>query len=65
MRYQGPKERHLETLLYNTLRSIILTRHIPRTLVQITLQVKSLPEEDASTGVDPVRFHAADKATES
>ncbi|KAF2627269.1 hypothetical protein BU25DRAFT_368115 [Macroventuria anomochaeta] len=47
-----PRERHLETLLHNTLRSIILTRLIPRTLVQITLQVRSLPEEDTSTGVN-------------
>ncbi|KAF1847154.1 uncharacterized protein K460DRAFT_413952 [Cucurbitaria berberidis CBS 394.84] len=48
----SPKERHLETLLHNTLRSIILTRLIPRTLVQITLQIRSLPEEDDSTGVN-------------
>ncbi|KAH6641986.1 hypothetical protein C7974DRAFT_93213 [Boeremia exigua] len=47
-----PRERHLETLLHNTLRSIILTRQIPRTLVQITLQVRSLPEEDTTTGVN-------------
>ncbi|KAF1971043.1 hypothetical protein BU23DRAFT_556321 [Bimuria novae-zelandiae CBS 107.79] len=47
----SPKERHLETLLHNTLRSIILTRSIPRTLVQITLQVRSLPDEESSTGV--------------
>jgi exosome complex component RRP46 len=48
----APRERHLETLLYNTLRSIILTRLIPRTLVQITLQVRSLPEEDTSAGAN-------------
>ncbi|KAH9877901.1 hypothetical protein J1614_003118 [Plenodomus biglobosus] len=48
----SPKERHLETLLHNTLRSIILTRLIPRTLVQITLQIRSLPEEESSTGVN-------------
>ncbi|KAJ4372811.1 exosome non-catalytic core subunit rrp46 [Didymella sp. IMI 355093] len=47
-----PRERHLETLVYNTLRSVILTRLIPRTLVQITLQVRSLPEEDSSAGVN-------------
>jgi len=50
----GPKERHLETLLHSTLRSIILTRMIPRTLVQITLQVRSLPEEDSNTGINTV-----------
>ncbi|KAF2260163.1 hypothetical protein CC78DRAFT_523713 [Lojkania enalia] len=48
----SPKERHLETLLHNTLRSIILTRSIPRTLVQITLQIRSLPEEDSVLGVN-------------
>ncbi|EDU48835.1 conserved hypothetical protein [Pyrenophora tritici-repentis Pt-1C-BFP] len=30
----SPRERHLETLVHNTLRSIILTQSIPRTLVQ-------------------------------
>lgn len=34
------------------MRSVILTQSIPRTLVQITLQVRSLPEEDAVTGVN-------------
>ncbi|KAF2466067.1 uncharacterized protein BDR25DRAFT_269156 [Lindgomyces ingoldianus] len=48
----SPKERHLETLLHNTLRSIILTRSIPRTLVQITLQVRSLPEGGTVTDVN-------------
>jgi exosome complex component RRP46 len=50
----APRERHLETLIHNTLRSIILVRSIPRTLVQVTLQVRSLPEEEASTGVSSV-----------
>jgi len=48
----SPKERHLETLLHNTLHSIILTRLIPRTLVQVTLQIRTLPEEEESTGVN-------------
>ncbi|OAL05369.1 hypothetical protein IQ06DRAFT_67949 [Phaeosphaeriaceae sp. SRC1lsM3a] len=48
----SPRERHLELLLHNTLRSIILVRMIPRTLVQITLQVRSLPEEEAHMGID-------------
>jgi exosome complex component RRP46 len=46
----SPRERHLETLLMRTLRAIILTREIPRTLVQITLQVRSLPEDAGSGG---------------
>ncbi|KAF2736081.1 hypothetical protein EJ04DRAFT_463778 [Polyplosphaeria fusca] len=48
----SPKERHLETLLHNTLRSITLIRSIPRTLVQITLQIRSLPEGEAAVGVN-------------
>ncbi|KAH9871345.1 hypothetical protein IAQ61_005524, partial [Plenodomus lingam] len=48
----SPKERHLETLLHNTIHSIILARLIPRTLVQITLQIRSLPEVESSTGVN-------------
>jgi len=54
MEHPGPKERHLETLLHNTLHSIILTRLIPRTLVQVTLQIRTLPEEEESTGVNTV-----------
>jgi exosome complex component RRP46 len=50
----GPRERHLELLVHSTLRSVILVRAIPRTLVQITLQVRSLPEEDATCGIDSV-----------
>ena len=55
--HAGPKERHLETLVHNTLHSIILTRLLPRTLVQITLQIRSLPEEEAATGVNTVCDH--------
>ncbi|KAF2198462.1 hypothetical protein GQ43DRAFT_400846 [Delitschia confertaspora ATCC 74209] len=46
----SPKERHLETVLTNTLRGIILTRRMPRCLVQITLQVHSSAEEHTSLG---------------
>jgi len=53
--HPGPRERHLETLLHSTLRTLILARSIPRTLVQITLQVRSLPEEDSITGLNTVR----------
>ncbi|KAF1832645.1 hypothetical protein BDW02DRAFT_631882 [Decorospora gaudefroyi] len=48
----SPRERHQETLLHNTLRSIILTRTLPRALIQITLQVRTLPLEDGTTGVN-------------
>ncbi|KAF2011321.1 hypothetical protein BU24DRAFT_397762 [Aaosphaeria arxii CBS 175.79] len=46
-----PRERHLETLVHDTLRSVVLVEKIPRTLVQVTLQVRSLPEEE-SGGAD-------------
>ncbi|KAF2489664.1 hypothetical protein BU16DRAFT_162381 [Lophium mytilinum] len=46
----GPRERHLESLIQSTLRHIILTRAHPRTLIQVTLQVTSLPEEESSVG---------------
>ncbi|KAF4554879.1 Exosome complex component RRP46-like protein [Elsinoe fawcettii] len=39
----GPKERHIETLIHATLRHIILTHLHPRTLIQITLQILSVP----------------------
>lgn len=49
----SPKERHLEALIQATLRHIILVRSYPRTLIQVTLQVRSLPEEE-SAGVGSV-----------
>ncbi|KAI9717645.1 MAG: hypothetical protein M1812_004590 [Candelaria pacifica] len=45
----GTRERHLEAILHSTLRHIILTQNHPRTLVQITLQVTSIPENDSIT----------------
>ncbi|OCK79366.1 hypothetical protein K432DRAFT_405635 [Lepidopterella palustris CBS 459.81] len=45
----SPNERHLETLIQATLRHVILVQNFPRTLIQVTLQVRSLPEEQ-STG---------------
>ncbi|KAK7718248.1 exosome non-catalytic core subunit rrp46 [Botryosphaeria dothidea] len=44
----SPKERHLETLIHNTLRHVILVRNHPRTLIQVTLQVLSVPEGDSA-----------------
>lgn len=42
----GPRERHLETLVHNTLRHVLLARMHPRTLIQITLQVLAVPEDE-------------------
>ncbi|KZF23668.1 hypothetical protein L228DRAFT_122105 [Xylona heveae TC161] len=42
------RERHLESILHSTLRHIILVQNHPRTLIQITLQVLSTPEGDAT-----------------
>ncbi|PSK35991.1 Exosome complex component RRP46 [Elsinoe australis] len=43
----GPKERHLETLIHSTLRHLILIHLHPRTLIQITLQILTLPESES------------------
>ncbi|KAI9705779.1 MAG: exosome non-catalytic core subunit rrp46 [Bogoriella megaspora] len=40
----SPSERHLETLLQSFLRPVILVENFPRTLIQVTLQVLSVPE---------------------
>ncbi|KAF2809050.1 uncharacterized protein BDZ99DRAFT_477528 [Mytilinidion resinicola] len=44
----SPRERHLESLLRTTLQHIILTRAHPRTLIQLTLQITSLPDEESA-----------------
>jgi exosome complex component RRP46 len=48
----GTRERHLESILQSTLRQIILIHNFPRTLVQVTLQITSTPEnKDAGAKV--------------
>ncbi|KAH8602696.1 hypothetical protein B0O99DRAFT_679685 [Bisporella sp. PMI_857] len=42
----GTRERHLESILQSTLSQIILIHSFPRTLIQVTLQVTSTPEDD-------------------
>lgn len=42
----GTRERHLESILQSTLRQIILVHNFPRTLIQVTLQITSTPEND-------------------
>ncbi|KAL2072588.1 hypothetical protein VTL71DRAFT_11931 [Oculimacula yallundae] len=44
----GTRERHLESILQSTLRQIILIHNFPRTLIQITLQITSTPENDSA-----------------
>lgn len=44
----GTRERHLEAILQSTLRQIILIHNFPRTLIQITLQITSTPENDTA-----------------
>ncbi|KAI9813434.1 MAG: exosome non-catalytic core subunit rrp46 [Pycnora praestabilis] len=48
----GTRERHLESILHSTLRHIILVQNHPRTLIQITLQVTSTPENDSASTKD-------------
>ncbi|KAL1903109.1 exosome non-catalytic core subunit rrp46 [Sporothrix stenoceras] len=42
----GPSERHLESVLQKTLQEIILVQDFPRCLIQVVLQVQSVPEND-------------------
>ena len=51
--YTGIRERHLESIIQNTLRHVILVSAHPRTLIQITLQVVSGPKDDSVTGSLP------------
>lgn len=44
----GTRERHLESILESTLRQIILIHNFPRTLIQITLQITSTPENETT-----------------
>ncbi|KAK5018578.1 exosome non-catalytic core subunit rrp46 [Cryomyces antarcticus] len=44
------KERHLESILHSTLRHVILIHNYPRTLIQITLQIISTPEDESAFG---------------
>ncbi|KAI1336816.1 hypothetical protein F5Y15DRAFT_195730 [Xylariaceae sp. FL0016] len=42
----GTRERHLETILHDALRQIILVNNFPRTLIQIILQVTVAPQNE-------------------
>jgi len=42
----GTRERHLESILQSTLRQILLIHNFPRTLIQVTLQITTTPEND-------------------
>jgi exosome complex component RRP46 len=45
-RVLGARERHLESIMQSTLRQIILIHNFPRTLIQVTLQITSTPENE-------------------
>ena len=54
---KGTRERHLESIIHATLKRIILTRQLPRTLIQLTLQVVSMPDASTynrSAGLSPI-----------
>lgn len=42
----GTRERHLESLLQQSLRQIILVKNFPRCLIQIVLQITAAPAND-------------------
>lgn len=43
------RERHLESIIERTLRQIVLISNFPRTLIQVTLQVTSIPPDETAT----------------
>ena len=43
MKIAGVRERHLESIVRNTLQHIVLVTAHARTLVQVTLQITSVP----------------------
>lgn len=45
--FAGTRERHIESILQSTLRQIILIHNYPRALIQVTLQITSIPGNDA------------------
>jgi exosome complex component RRP46 len=49
----GPRERHLESLVHRTLRSLILTHAYPRCLIQLTLQILRTPSASSSSAPTP------------
>lgn len=44
--FSGTRERHLESIIQSSLRQIILIHNFPRTLIQVTLQITSTPDND-------------------
>lgn len=44
------KERHLEMIISNTLRDVLLVHMFPRQMVQLTLQVLKAPIDDSAIG---------------
>ena len=44
------RERHFESILHKVLHQVIKVGMHPRTLIQVTLQVTAVPDEDATTG---------------
>ena len=49
----GLRERHLESIIQNTLRHVILVSAHPRTLIQFTLQIINGPDDDSNPGSLP------------
>lgn len=49
----GLREKRLESIIQNTLRHVILVSAHPRSLIQFTLQIVTIPEDDSVTGSLP------------
>lgn len=44
------KERHLEKIVGDTLRGVVLTEMFPRQMVQVTMQIMSVPVDETLAG---------------
>lgn len=56
----GIRERHFESLIHRTLRQVVRVQDLPRTLIQVTLQITTGMDQDSASGrsdpAESVRF---------
>jgi exosome complex component RRP46 len=56
----GIRERHFESIIHRTLRQVVRVQDLPRTLVQVTLQITTGMDQDSASGrsnpAESVRF---------
>lgn len=57
----GVKERHLESIVQATLKHVVLIELFPRTMIQVTLQIVGVPEDDSSHTRNPQASSVCEK----